>query len=605
VFNLDKAREFLTQLPIRDKMTQRLIPFVLNPSQVKVFNALKSQHERKRPMRVVVLKARRQGISTFTDSLLAVHAMGRDGTNSMVVTHDYKSSKELFKVPRTLVTDNLPGAKPLKSVLNLPAMTQHKITFPHPGGDSYLTIATAGNLEGGRGVSLTDLHLSEMAFYPGESTFAALLPTVPHAVDTIIVGETTANGRTGIGESFFSFWNSTVRGDTEFIATFLSWLEDPTCVDYDLNVDDAPIDDEERLLMVEGVNIDGKKIKATKAQIAWRRKTVNSPACRGYVEVFDQEYPRTPDVAFISTGEPAFTREEMAIARNSVQPFTGVTGSWPRKVEIAKDGEHIYCKENSVSPILQWEPPLKDHRYYFGVDAARGKDEGDFAAIVGFDGDTGHQVLRYQQRVDPEYLARLCNYIGLYYNRAMMCIELTGNLGLWCQSRMRDYFHYPNLYRWRGTRDDKVSPGTTGGKRGGTYGWETTYRSRERAMITFRESILHRMCTIRDEEVVRQMDICTRKDTWERWEIAFGHDDVLMATLLANISRSEWHPRALEGATSRVSTDADHDSRALAKLNPQSSFETLGTVTAQVYRQVLKDRERFDREQEQQSKGWR
>jgi hypothetical protein len=605
MFNLDRAEEFLSRLPIRDKLSQRLVPFALNPSQRKVHNALKRQHDRHRPMRAVVLKARRQGISTYFDSLLAVHGIARSGTNGMCVTHDFKSSKELFKIPKTLVTESVGDQKTLKSMLNLTGMTQHKIIFPHKEGDSYFTIATAGNVEGGRGMSLTDLHCSEAAFYPGEGTFAALLPTVPNSPDTIIAIETTANGRTGIGQSFFDFWNSSVRGDTDFTAIFLSWLIDPTCVDYDHPVPDAPKDDDERLLMVEGVNIDGKLVRASREQIAWRRMTIDSPACRGYVEIFDQEFPVTPDVAFISTGEPAFTREEMAIARNSVQPFTGVTGSWPKRVEIRMDDGHVSCKESSTSPIFQWEPPLKDHRYYFGVDAARGKDEGDFAAIVGCDGDTGNQVLRYQQRVDPEFLARLCNYIGLYYNRAMLCIELTGNLGLWCQSRLRDYFHYPNLYRWRGTRDDKVAPGLVGGKRGGTYGWETTYRSRERAFISYREAILHRMFTVRDEEVVRQMDLCTRKDSWERWEIEMGHDDVLMATLLANISRSEWHPRKLDGASSSVSTDADHDSRALSRLNPQLSFETLGTVTAANYKECVRDRHRWDSEEEQRQRGLR
>ena len=595
MFNLDRAEEFISHYPIRDKLSQRLVPFAFNPSQRKVHSALKRQQDAKRPMRAVVLKARRQGISTYFDSLLACHGIARSGTNAMIVTHDFKSSKELFKIPKTLITESIGKERTLKSMLGLSAMTQHKITFPHSDGDSYLTIATAGNVEGGRGMSLTDLHCSEAAFYPGEGTFAALLPTVPRSLDTIIAIETTANGRTGIGQSFFDFWNSSVRGDTEFSAIFLSWLIDPTCVDYDHPVPDAPKDDDERLLMVEGVNIDGKLTKATKEQIAWRRMTIDSPACRGYVDIFDQEFPVTPDVAFISTGEPAFTREEMAMARNSVIPLTGALGSWPRKVEIAKDGDHIYCKENSVSPCIIWEPPVKDHRYYLGVDAARGKDEGDFAAIVGFDGDTGNQVLRYQQRVDPEYLARLCNYIGLYYNRAMMCIELTGNLGLWCQSRLRDFFHYPNIYRWRGTRDDKVRPGA-GGSKGGTYGWETTYRSRERAMITFRESIVHRMCTIRDEEVVRQMDVCTRKDTWERWEIEFGHDDVLMATLIANISRSEWHPRAVDGASSSVSTDSDYDSKALAKLQPQTTCEHLGVITAEVYKQFIRDRDKYDRD---------
>src|SRR4029077_2850633 len=214
------------------------------------------------------------------------------------------------------------------------------------------------------------------------------------------------------------------------------------------------------------------------------------------------------------------------------------------------------------------------------------------------------QVLRYAQRVDPEYLARLCHYIGHYYNKGMLCIELTGNLGLWCQMRLRDYFHYPNLYRWRGTRDDKVAPGFTAGKRGGTYGWETTYRSRERLLITYRESILHRMITIRDEEVVRQMDVATRKDSWERWEIAFGHHDILMATMLANVARSEWHPRRLEGATSKLSTDAEHDSRALSKLHPQSTFEHLGSVTAAVYKQLLRARDRYDHDEEAKKRGW-
>lgn len=601
-FDLNRAESFLARLPIPDKLSQRLIPFRLNPSQLKVHLALKEQQAKGRPMRAIVLKARRQGISTYFDCLFAAHAMSRSGTNSLIVTHDFKSSKELFKTPRGILEKSLPGERSLKDQLSLPNSTQHMIPFPHKEGNSFLSIATAGNVEGGRGMSLTDLHCSEASFYPGEGTFAALLPTVPNAIDTIIALESTANGRVGVGQSFFDFWNASVRGDTDFTAIFLSWLIDPTCVDFDHPVEDAPRDDDEKLLMEEGINIDGKLVKATKPQIAWRRMTIDSPACRGYVEIFDQEFPATPEVAFISTGEPAFTKEEMRIARNSVQPFTGYAGSWPKRVEIASevshtstiDAAHIYCRDNSVSPVFQWEPPIPQHRYYFGIDAARGKDEGDFAAIVGIDGETGHQVLRYAQRVDPEYLARLCHYIGSYYNKGMLCIELTGNLGLWCQMRLRDYFHYPNLYKWRGARDDKIAPYHSNRSRGGTYGWETTYRSRERLLITYRESILHRMVTIRDEEVIRQMDVATRKDSWQRWEIAFGHDDVLMAMMLANISRQEWHPRAVEGATSRVTTDAEQDSRALSRLNPQMTFEHIGNVTAATYKEMIKDRNRYD-----------
>src|SRR5882762_89336 len=260
MFSLERAESFLVRLPIRDKLTQRLIPFAFNPSQRKVHIALAKQHSANRAMRAVVLKARRQGISTYTDALLAVHAAGKSGVNSLIVTHDFKSSKELYKTPKTLVSEALPNQKTLKSVLNLSAMTQHKITFPHKEGDSYLSIATAGNVEGGRGMSLTDLHCSEAAFYPGQGTFAALLPTVPRAEDTIVCVETTANGRTGIGEVFYSFWEASLRGDTDFTPIFLSWLLDSTCVDFDHPVTDAPKDDDERRLMIEGINIDGKLV---------------------------------------------------------------------------------------------------------------------------------------------------------------------------------------------------------------------------------------------------------------------------------------------------------------------------------------------------------
>ena len=76
-FDLDRAESFLSRLPIRDKLSQRLIPFKLNPSQIKVHLALKAQQERRRTMRSVVLKARRQGISTYFDCLLGVHGMSR------------------------------------------------------------------------------------------------------------------------------------------------------------------------------------------------------------------------------------------------------------------------------------------------------------------------------------------------------------------------------------------------------------------------------------------------------------------------------------------------------------------------------------------------
>jgi hypothetical protein len=595
MFNLDRAADLMSRLPIRDYRTQRIIPFIFTPSQRRVHAALKSQNDAGKPMRIIILKSRRQGISTYSDSLLTLHCIGRPGTAARIITHDFSSSKALFKVPKSILSECLPDSKSLMSSLNLPAMTQHKIVFPHKGGDSELVIATAGNVEGGRGMSLTDLHLSEMAMYPSEGTFAALLPTVPRSPDTIIIIESTAKGKSGIGQPFYDFWNGSVAGETDFTPVFLSWLEDPHCVEYDRNVDDSPIDEEEKLLMEEGVLCNGVLIKASKAQIAWRRMQISSPACRGVVEIFDQEYPRTPDVAFTSTGLPLFTPIELLRARNGLSDpkFYG-------RIALDSTRKHVMWtddRENKNSVVL-WEKPVPGAHYYFGIDAARGVEGLDFSAVVGVNGETGEQVLRWEAYVEPEALALFCYAAGIYYNKAMLCIELTGNLGYWVQTRLRNFFMYPNLYKWRGARDDKVKY-----SKPATYGWETTYRSREALMTVYRESIANSMFIVRDSRVLQQMELASRKDAWERWEIVKGHDDVLFAAMLANMARYQWHVQST-GATSAVTSDADHDSRALAKLNPQPSFEHLGTVTAEVYKRMCRDRDRYDAEQSQRQKGW-
>ena len=111
-------------------------------------------------------------------------------------------------------------------------------------------------------------------------------------------------------------------------------------------------------------------------------------------------------------------------------------------------------------------------------------------------------------------------------------------------------------------------------------------------MIAYREAVKHDMVQIRDEEIVRQMDLCTRKDFYERWEVKQGHDDVLMATLLANISRSEWHVGRL-GDSNRVTTD--HDEKPIRHLNAMPSVETIDTLTAESFKQLFKARQDYDK----------
>ena len=80
----------------------------------------------------------------------------------------------------------------------------------------------------------------------------SILPAVSKAPDTVIALESTAQGMTGIGETFYEYWeaaNKTGRAWNGFTPIFLSWLDDPACVRPDWEAEDAPASDFEKDLM--------------------------------------------------------------------------------------------------------------------------------------------------------------------------------------------------------------------------------------------------------------------------------------------------------------------------------------------------------------------
>src|SRR5262249_45127694 len=149
-------------------------------------------------------------------------------------------------------------------------------------GDSTLTMATAGSVVGGRGLTLTGLHCSEGAYYPGAESFAALLPAVTRGSDGIKIIESTANGTVGQGETFYTYWNAAVEGRNEFCPIFLTHLDDPACrisgsVPEDIGSGDIADYEKEMLKLM-------RKRRVSKVEqferIAWVRATLETQ-CQG------------------------------------------------------------------------------------------------------------------------------------------------------------------------------------------------------------------------------------------------------------------------------------------------------------------------------------
>ena len=284
--NLDRVINLFARLPIKDRDAGVSVPFILNPNQVRLHQILKTHYAKHGSIRVILLKARRVGGSSYFDALAAAHCLARPQAHAMIVAHlKDVADKGLFRVPRDMMSalnDKFPGVADVRT---------KSIIFPHALGESNLDLATAGSVGTGRGLTLSYLHLSEVASYPGQQSFVSILPAVSKAPDTVIALESTAQGMTGIGETFYEYWeaaNKTGRAWNGFTPIFLSWLDDPACVRPDWEAEDAPASDFEKDLM--------KNYHATLSQIAWIRMVLE----KGNARV--QNYSSTKNIQWTLIG---------------------------------------------------------------------------------------------------------------------------------------------------------------------------------------------------------------------------------------------------------------------------------------------------------------
>ena len=223
------------------------------------------------------------------------------------------------------------------------------------------------------GLTFASVHRTEAAFYPDEGAYTAILNTLSKDPDNICLIETTANGMEGPGEAYYEYWQAAEGGDNEFLPIFLPWYEDPEYVMDPESAEDAPRDDYERYLMHDlKDHRSGKSIRLGKDRIAWFRDTLFS-RCEGSLDKWKAEFPSSPMEAFIATGSPAFTHEELQFAHSSQEPPLHRGYIVPNAL-----GKMSFEEERSASGddlLLIWEYPQQHAHYFAGVDTAKGGEE--------------------------------------------------------------------------------------------------------------------------------------------------------------------------------------------------------------------------------------
>ena len=334
--------------------------------------------------RLFTLKARQVGSSSYHTARLFAKASLVPGTNAVILAHTDDSARTLFRMIQTYYNQlpiyekkRLNGAHGEPYVSNM-----REIVFAANG--SRIACQTAGSKAGARGSTLTDIMLSEVAFYrewAGDLIASLEGALVPNGS---LFLETTPEPS---GTWAYEMWRRCLDSgsDAPYVPLFFPWwdMEDYTD-DPALGVE--PYTAEEW----EGIRQHGW----TPGQVAWRRIRRNQfPDPR----LFDQEYPSNSLSAWVSKGR-------------TVWPVEHITEAF---------GGNPPAQADNTAGYRQWVPPDPLQSYIIGVDPAEGVPGGDFSAVQIFS-EQGEQCA---ERLDYIPLHQLAEWLMTLPYHGLVVIE--------------------------------------------------------------------------------------------------------------------------------------------------------------------------------------
>ena len=532
-------------LKIRNKEAQ-LVPFVLNDAQLLFDAEIKKCEEQGRLKRFIILKARQMGFSTYTEGLLFHRTTQNPFTNSMIITQEDKATQNLFNMSK-LYYEELPTAlKPMIKYSNGKELVFENPTNDpiekkrNPGLRSKITVATAGTVEVGRSATIHNLHASEVAFFPDASTtMLGLLQCVPDTLNSCVVLESTANG---VGGYFYDIWQKACRGENDFIPLFYPWFTDihyqkPFTSTSEKENFEKTLDDYEVALM--------NRNNLTLEQMNWRRHTIANK-CAGDKELFMQEYPSTPEEAFIASGRPVFNIPALR-----------------KYLEHANEGIRGYIKENTFLQdekgyVEIWKEPKPNAYYVIGADVAEGLVEGDYSVAQVLDEDC-NVVARWHGHIDPDLFGIELVNLARYYNDAYLAIE-NNNHGLTTIKSVQRQ-EYWNLFFSK--TYDRFSDTITK-----KLGWSTNGKTKPMMIDKLAEFVREFYIGIQDKLTIQELLTYIIEDNGKTNAQEGCHDDCV--TSLA-IALQAW----LEGKGENYTPEIVDESRARNVVDPLFEEEEL------------------------------
>lgn len=497
--------------------------------------------ERRMPIRIIILKARKEGLSTLVEALMLMEALKR-GIDALVIAHDKDATQKIFEISERFYR-TYPETKPDLAKCNV-----NELKFKDQEG--HMQVLTAGNVYAGTALTPQFLHASESAKWPkGVQTATALWQSIAHLPDTCIIVECTANG---FDPLFKPMWDEAAQnceitwgGTNElpiptvevlnrenwngYIPLFISVFDDPqysNSFKYDGEKEwfSNSLVPEERDLQAK-FHLSEEQLNAYR----WLLKH----KCRNDKNVRFQEYPYSPEVAFIYSGRPRFNVEILS-SMPVDKPVRGILAP------AARMSRKIVFHPEPEGEVYRWEEPVPGHSYVIGVDTSEGlipsgtKNPDSTVAQV-FDRTMGGvQVAKIYGQISEDILVEPLSLLCEYYNGAWCVIE-NNSTGKLVAVQMGEKYDKQRLYREHDEEDPK--------RRSKRIGFRTHGFNRRQWVGRLASLLNDRSIVLKDEKTVSEM-VHFHITEGGRAEAATGyHDDHVSALWLVVVGFDSYPDR--------------------------------------------------------------
>lgn len=325
-------------LKIRTK-SDGIKPLVLNEAQQFIHQQAEEMFERTGSVRVIVLKGRQQGASTYIEGRFYWKVTHLKGVRAFILTHEGEATKNLFELAKRYHDKMNPLLKP-----SVDKDSGNELHFDVL--DSGYRVGTAGSKDVGRSGTVQYFHGSEVAFWDNAREHSrGVLQSVPKG-DGEVWLESTSDG---VGNYFYDVWRLAEQGKNGFLPIFVPWFwqsEYRTSIKGSFERDD---DEEEYADLIQSYH----DYTISDEQLNFRREKINGEF-GGEVESFKREYPATPQEAFESAGYKQLIPTELASRAMKPKDLEAI-GALVLGVDCARYGDDrtvVYRRKGRIAERL-------------------------------------------------------------------------------------------------------------------------------------------------------------------------------------------------------------------------------------------------------------